>query len=196
MRPAAVLLALSAAGCSLLAPQPPPAARVSLDSREVFYDIEGRSADELYAQMRAKGVREGRAVLFGEYRWDLDWNYRYAAAWYGGGCYMTEVQVKLRAQAVLPRWGAPTPALQRQWTAFSEALRRHQKGHAELAARAAEDIKAGLQAVVAPSCEALPAVADGLARGRLKEHRAAHERYDLETRQGARQGAVWPPAPG
>lgn len=195
---AVALVAQFAAGCSLMptpAPQP-VSGRVKTEARDTYYDVFGATADELYAQMRAKGLRLSKAVVFGDYRWDLSWKFQYDSSWSGGTCRMTEVLVRLDAQAILPRWQPPAPAtdqLRKQWAAFIQGLQTHEKGHAEIAARAAQEVKSGLQRLSAAQCDQMPAQAEQLARGLLKQHRSVDEQYDRDTRYGAAQGASWPP---
>jgi len=195
---AGVVLGLVAASCGLLPSPPQPASgRVKIETREAFYDVVGVTAEELYAQMRAKGLRLSRAVLFGDYRWELSWKLQYEASWSGGSCRMTEVLVRLEAQAILPKWLTPAQApaaLREQWSAFIQGLQAHEKGHADIAARAAQEVKNGLQKLNAPRCEQMQALADQLARGLVKRHRDVDEQYDSDTRYGAVQGANWPPA--
>lgn len=195
---AGAALAALTAGCSSLISQtsPPATGRVKVETRESFYEVFGTTAEELYAQMRAKGLRVSRSILFGDYRWDLHWKLRHESSWAGGSCHMTDVLVTLDAQAVLPQWRAPAEApadLRTQWAAFVRGLQIHEKGHADIAQRAAQEIKNALQKLQAPDCGQMQAVADRLVRNLLQHHRDVEAQYDQDTRYGATQGANWPP---
>lgn len=194
---AGAAVALLLAGC-VATPERAPG-KIRTDAGEVFYDVAGLSAEELYVQMRAKGVRKAGVTFFGEYRWDLSWEVNYVAAW-TGVCRPAEVRVKLDTQTILPRWQPPadaSPTLQAQWNRFVTALRSHQKGHAELAQRAADEVKETLQTFEPTKCGTIKGEAERRAQALLDRYREADDKYDRDTRHGLSQGAVWPlPLPG
>ena len=113
------------------------------------------------------------------------------------GCTIADATVFVDSRITLPDWEAPPnpdPSLATQWADFLEALREHEAGHQALVMRGAERVRQTLRGVHGPHCEPLRARADSAAQAVLASIRDDDARYDAETRHGATQGAIWPPA--
>ena len=86
----------------------------------------------------------------------------------------------------LPRLvGETSPEALDRWRRFIAALRTHEAGHARYAYEHVGDVKAVLSG---PSCANASAAGEAAIR-RIAQHDVT---YDLETRHGATQGAVFP----
>ncbi len=169
-------------------------AGVAVHAREVYYDISGSTAEDLWKAMRALGPQSGGRRVFGYHSWNVRWNFRYAPG--GGECRMKDVQVELTSTITLPRWRPPAVApdgLVAQWDAFVAALTLHEQGHRDLSLAAAREIERALRRLRHAGCAALDAQANALANRILGQYRERDRRYDAETGSGRTQGAIWPP---
>lgn len=176
------------------APQLP--AGVKVITRTSYYEVHGRNARELAADMRRLGPRdaEGRSQA-GAASSPVRWQYAKRAR--GSECRAADVQVIVNTEIVLPRWVAPVdaePGLPAQWAAFIAALARHEEGHQEISVRHASRIRDGIVALRA-SCRRFSARADSASNGLMTAMRSAQEAYDTDTRHGLTQGTGFPPRP-
>jgi predicted secreted Zn-dependent protease len=112
-----------------------------------------------------------------------------------GNCSLSDVKVGLHLSSTLPEWQSDAYAkngLTGRWQRFMTALEQHEKGHAELDKKYAEQIAQDLQTIPASSCETLSRTADALIRVDTGALDVANHTYDRETQHGATQGAVIP----
>jgi predicted secreted Zn-dependent protease len=166
---------------------------LALQERE--YEVRGRTAGELLASLRAAGPRQGGRRYFGLHQWHLTWQFRWERE--GPWCTVHRVTVTLRAETLLPRWAAPPDAesdLRRAWDRFLSALRSHEAGHRDLATSAARAVRQAVLADGPVSCGVVADRANATARAVVGDYNRRNAVYDDDTRHGATQGAVWPPA--
>ncbi len=101
------------------------------------------------------------------------------------------VDVGVLAVVRLPHLRPPlgtSPALVERWNHYVDALRRHERGHVAIARAAA---RAVLEALSELPPSAPPPIVARAASAALAEIRAAERAYDVDTRHGASQGAVF-----
>lgn len=152
----------------------------------VYYDITGATASELRAQMDLLGPTDARGQ-----RWDGNCEWRVWWEWSGtpdGGCDLAAVRLTYTITVTMPRWVPPPEAtadLVSRWTAYTEALARHEQGHVE---RVLAGIDPIAQAIRAADC----ATANDAAQAVLADIQAENDAYDEETDHGATQGAIFP----
>lgn len=160
-----------------------------------YYDVHGRTAQELVGEMRRLGPKTTAGSFFGETQSPMKWTWRTKSN--GTNCTLTSVQVSMRSDITLPRWTPPADAPQTlvdQWKQFLDALALHEIGHKDISARSARDIQRGLESLNT-FCSSLSNDAKRLTDAIVLRSRQEQERYDAETRHGATQGAVFPPRP-
>jgi predicted secreted Zn-dependent protease len=90
---------------------------------------------------------------------------------------------------------APTnadPALVDDWKRYTTALTTHETGHRDLVLAGARRVQRALLDVSPRPCGSMQAAAKQAAQTQLALIRDEDARYDLTTRHGATQGAVWP----
>ena len=210
---AAVALSLLGAGvyATLVRPAAPPPAitdrvdvvarstarpagpAVRTDLQETTYPVDGASADAVLRSLLARGPRERGTPFFGLTTAQME--LRFDPVERAGACELRGVGVDLALTVRLPTWDAPvgTPlSLRADWRRFSDALRRHEDEHVQIAKRGADAIVQAVEGLRRATC----AEADVDVRRRVDqlqaEVEAAHRAYDEETGHGRTEGAVWP----
>jgi len=156
-----------------------------------YYDVRGRTFDELRADMRSKGPKiDGRSFV-GEARSPMRWSWRTESS--GRTCSIREVTVSLNAQITLPRWTPPAdaePGLVDEWKRFIAALEEHEAGHKDISARAGREITNRLRGL-SDLCSQLGTRASNLARTIVARASDEQALYDATTRHGLTQGTAF-----
>jgi predicted secreted Zn-dependent protease len=154
-----------------------------------YYDVHGRTAAELHADMRRLGPKIADSSFVGETRSPMRWTWKTES---GGGafCSIKDVKITVTSAILLPRWTPPADAeagLPAEWERFVAALETHEAGHKEIAAKTAHDIAQQLKGL-STSCSLINTRASDLGRETLDRGNAQQKAYDYETRHGATQG--------
>lgn len=160
-----------------------------------FYDVSGATTAALWASMREGSARTLGGPYFARTEWTVTWR----ARWGGTGvCRVSSADVRLAARVTLPSWAPPADAPQElvgQWNAFVRALSLHEARHVDIAAAAVRGVRREVEAISAPTCSGIEALARAAAERVLTAHREQDRQYDQRTRNGATEGATWPPRP-
>ena len=100
----------------------------------LYYDVRGRTLNEVRADVRRKGPKiDGRSFV-GEARSPMRWSWRTESIG-GSSCSIRDVTVSINAQITLPRWTPPAdaePGLETEWKRFIAALEEHEAGHKDI----------------------------------------------------------------
>jgi len=150
-----ILLPVFAAGlASAPAPAiPAPAERVD------YFDIEGSTAAEIFADLKRRGPNAGGglhalASTQAEYRHES--TLAYSA---GGPCRATDIRVSLSLTFTIPRWtgeGAASDSVRAWWSDLLASIWDHERGHASIALDGARQISDALNAAPpAATCDDL-----------------------------------------
>ena len=154
-----------------------------------YYDIQGRTVEELRNQMRQKSHHSDG---FAHTDWNIRWNYVSESV--SGGYRISDLHVTMSVLYNYPRWtdeGSAPWGVQGQWKKFMKALEAHEKGHGEIAMQAVHAVEKSLAS--------LPPVADGrqlnwkaqaAAQQTLSEYQRKEIDYDRTTEHGMKRGAV------
>ena len=164
-------------------------AGVSGRTTVLYYDVHGRTFEELRADMRRLGPKIDGSTYVGETRSPMQWNWRTESNG-GATCTIRDVTVLVNAQITLPRWSPPPdtePGLAAEWKRFLTALETHEAGHKDISARAASEIIDRLRGV-SGLCSQLGTRANDLARVIVERARQEQTTYDAVTRHGFTQG--------
>lgn len=163
----------------------------------VNYDITGRTADELDAQMRVRGPNDP----LGSSRWYalteplFDWQVPCSCT--ETGCVTGPVSIMLTLTYTFPRWLPPAgadEALRVRWAAFEAALLEHERGHGALAIECAWQLGETFAALPpVASCAELDRAVLAASQPVFAVCRDAQRQYETETGHGQTQGVVWPP---
>jgi predicted secreted Zn-dependent protease len=158
-----------------------------------YYDIHGRTAQELVMEMRQLGPKSAAGAFFGETLSPMHWEWRSKS--YGGSCELTNLQVHVVSNMTLPRWTPPAdtvPGLAEQWRTFLAALETHEIGHQDISARGARDVERALQRYTG-NCATLASDVRRVTDPIMERVRVEQIQYDATTRHGMTQGATFPP---
>jgi len=157
-----------------------------------YYDIQGRTFDELRADMRRKGPKINGNSFVGEARSPMRWSWRTESVG-GSSCSIREVSVSVNAQITLPRWTPAADAeagLVEEWKRFITALEEHEAGHKDISAKAGREITNRLRGLSA-LCSQLGTRANDLARRIVERASEEQKFYDAATRHGLTQGTAF-----
>ncbi len=170
----------------------PPGVEVMVES--VGYRVRGRSVEAI-----TRSVDAGSPVWDGHHVYGLT---QWHVGWYGAtqarddGCAVEDPKVFVQVRITLPAWEdalSPALPLDRAWTTFEDAVRRHEYGHRDVGIASGVEVLAALRDLSAADCARLERSARELVRGIEEAYRRRDEAYDTRTTVGRRQGAVWPP---
>lgn len=146
-----------------------------------YYDVEGRTAQEIYASMRARAPRDGDGAQgLGRTSWQIDVNWRESRR--GSSCTVSEPVVRMSISVLLPRLttSAVTPQGLAFWRASLRGLEIHEAGHARIAWDHRDDFK---RAATHGKCKSIQSVA----RQTHARIAALQQAYDRETGHGTTQ---------
>ena len=198
MKPTLILFALLV-GWTLSAADR-PAGKLTAKRDVQYYDIRGRTPNDLRKAMDAQGPMNpvGKKRFDARTDWTLQWTYK----WDGkltkqAGLYrLSEWTVDVKSTIILPRWvelDEANPLEQRRWQVYSARLKLHENGHAKLAERAGDAVNRAFANIkVYPSSKKLKEAVRLKAQEILKLHRAMELEYDQKTDHGKKQGVRFP----
>jgi predicted secreted Zn-dependent protease len=158
----------------------------------LYYDVHGRTFDELRTDMYRRGPKIDGSSFVGETRSPMRWSWR-TESFGAANSSIREVTVLVNAQITLPRWTAPAdtePGLAAEWKRFLAALETHEAGHKDISARAGRAIIERLRGLSGP-CSQLSTRANDLARVIVERASVEQKAYDASTRHGFTQGTAF-----
>ncbi len=154
---------------------------------ERSYAVWGTSPDELEAAVSSLGPTHDGKRFTAYTEWVVTWRVIVDPS------RPQTVEVELSGVMTLPRWRplrSVPPELVTRWSRLVDALREHELGHVAIAEQAAAEVRAAIAAVPrGPDADATRRAVAGAAEEVIRRAREAERRYDLETRDGATQGA-------
>ena len=158
----------------------------------LYYDVHGRTFEELRADMHRLGPKIDGNSYVGETRSPMRWTWRTESIGVAS-CSIREVSVVVNAQITLPRWTPPPdtePGLAAEWKRFIAALETHEAGHKDISAKAAHEIIEKLRGIAGP-CSGISTRANDLARVIVARASEEQKVYDATTRHGLTQGTAF-----
>ena len=191
-----LIIALSA--CATTHPENPALdawpAGVSGETEVVYYDVHGRTAAELIADMRRFGPKSATGTIYyGETHTPLSWEYRTRSD--GSMCSLRDIRMHASAKITLPAWRPPVDTMSGLWADWKQSmagLELHEIGHKDISARYALVIMRKLREVNT-FCSSFNDEARRVTDALLVQLRVEHEHYDRDTRHGLTQGSAFPP---
>lgn len=163
---------------------------VSEQSEIVWYPISGTTLNDLRAQMRVLGPRDGGVARAGYTRGYTHWSLTYSND--AGACVVRTERVTVSDTVTLPLWTPPPnadPGVVAEWSRFVTMLGRHEEGHREITLNGAARIGRTLSALPShASCSDLMTDANAQGHAILDAMNARQQQYDLETNHGLRRG--------
>ena len=166
-----------------------PAEGVSVTEQSKLYDVEGKDAHELRANLDAQGPEDEHGRHDALTKWYVKWHYDYDR---GDRCRLKNIRVTLDIKRTMPRWVAETPELVERWHRYLDALKTHEDGHAKNGHDCARAILARLQALAPQAdCDRAEELANAQGNAELDTARQRDASYDAETHHGRTQGATF-----
>ncbi len=191
-----VVACLSAAACAGSgSPNPSNLPRgVTVNTQQVYYDVEGDEAGAMYESMAARRPQRDNGVAVATTEWQarIEWTPKQELP----GCRLDATWVRLSFTVILPRWTPPLDVdaeLVTRWNAFLLAVRSHESRHREITIAEAGDLAETLRALRSPSCAQLQQRVSFLRRKFLDDAERLNYEYDEATANGGSEGVRWPP---
>jgi predicted secreted Zn-dependent protease len=156
-----------------------------------WYEVEGQSPAQVRAQLDRLGPVDARGQRHDAFtEWYVTWHFPFART--DEGCSLGPVETKLRVTVTLPRL-VDGDAVGERFDRYLHALWAHESGHRDTGLRAEGELDALLPTLpVQPTCDEAEAAGNAAARAVLERMREEDLAYDLRTRHGETQGAVFP----
>lgn len=152
-----------------------------------WHPITGTSVAAIADALESSADRpSGGGSSYGHTAWSIRWHWRGRGP--GRLCRVFSADVTFGAVVTLPRLeekSALDEDAASRWAAFSQAIARHEAGHAHLAHDGVPQLR---RAILTANCDD----ADKKGRAVLHAIDRRQEAYDRETRYGATQGAHFP----
>ncbi|WP_239028061.1 DUF922 domain-containing protein [Geomonas subterranea] len=157
-----------------------------------FYDISGRSLDDLVEQIRLNGTKWNDGKVYSAMtNWDI--HYKYEVTCQNGRYSVKSAATRVDILYNMPRLNLATcaPELAGTWSEYLTHLQRHEFGHKELAVKAASEMNEMFGTLPSFSSEE-DLAAEITRRTEEKFHNLKELQigYDHDTRHGETQGAV------
>ncbi|MBN1379365.1 MAG: DUF922 domain-containing protein [Gammaproteobacteria bacterium] len=159
-----------------------------------YYTIEGLSAAELRQQMDNLGIKwEDEKTYDAITKWNVRWRFKYDET--DILCYIASVTTFSDVDYTYPQWINANEAddvLHKKWLNYLVALEKHEQGHRNFAVGAATQIERSIEKLSAEkSCDQLGDKANQIGHQTLEKYINLEREYDLKTRHGETQGAVF-----
>lgn len=161
------------------------------------YDVTGKTVNEISKSLEANAIadpHEPGSRYYALTRWQLggDWSVRPSAR----GCEVTGGNITLALTMTLPALattnGVPADVLKR-YNTFMEKTILHESAHAEIALQGARDYQRAIgNHSPASNCDELKTRLSDLFRRSFNSIDRANNDYDVKTKHGLTQGAVFP----
>lgn len=163
-----------------------------VDEKFSYYEIDPIGEKTVYKELDGKtpiAIEEQKYL--GSTDWNVSWRYYFRNS--SNECYInvvyTDVDIKYTMPKLRQKRGV-TLDRKRKFDAYYDALLLHEKGHGELAVKAAKEIERVLPKTdPASNCEAVGEKANGVGLQILNKYKQLQEEYDEKTGHGEEQGA-------
>jgi len=158
----------------------------------IYYDVQGRTFEEVLNAMRQAAPKVSGTRFFAETRSPMRWTWRLEPL-ATSTCSIRDVTVSVNAEIILPRWTPPPDAekgLVTEWNRFINALELHEAGHKDISAKAGREIVIQLRNL-SGFCSQIGLRANETAGVILARASEEQRLYDAATRHGFTQGAFF-----
>ena len=150
------------------------------------YTVQGTDYASLAQSLSANGPKGFHGLA----TWKI--NYEYTTKKLRDACLIDSVTIKVGGEILMPRWAdeaAAPPDLQRRWSNYYAALKRHEDGHLQHGRELAMLVKERLMGLGAQACERMPALTQGEFQRLYDNLKSRDREYDARTNHGVTQGA-------
>ena len=166
-----------------------------VNTRSVYYEIDGDNAAALWEDIRRKTPVEQNGRWHVAYtKWQVNWRFWWQQN--ADSCEITRVASTLDVVYTLPRLiqnDTRSDGLSQQWDKYYSALYEHEQGHKNIGLKAAHEIEGEIAAMAPmPSCSELEKRANEKAKDVIKKYSLIEKNYDRTTNHGLNTGVVFP----
>lgn len=160
-----------------------------------YYEVTGSSEQELRCDMNQNSCRWDDGKKYDSVTsWRMKWNYDYNRA--PQSCTAASFKAAVEVVFRYPKWvhasGVPQP-LVAKWDNYMKNLTRHENGHRNMAVEAAAELSQAVAKLPpAQNCADLDREVQTLCRLRMKKLNDDEKAYDVSTKHGLMQGAIFP----
>ncbi len=170
-------------------------ARPETRVNNVYYMVEGKTAEDIWADIIAKSpVRQDGKGHVAYTKWHVNWQF-----WWidnADSCEISQVTTKLDITYTLPRLKQTSSipeSVTAHWKKYYAALLDHEQGHKDLGVKAAIEIENKLSNMgPRRSCKQLELEANKMGKSVIDKYRQLEKEYDRSTNHGLNTGAVFP----
>ena len=165
-----------------------PCARAAEQSQNVYYPVKGKSAADIYTNIRTSSPRIERGATFAFTRIATKTDSKVAKS--AGECRYSRFKTSALYMFNLPQHTAPSQlsgALRKKWQNFVNYLLVHEQGHREMWRQCFLDYDAAALDLRAADCAALDAEREKLFTSIKKRCVAQDEAFDVIFRKEVRQ---------
>lgn len=167
----------------------------AVSETEEFYAVTGNTANDLRKSLNTLSPVTYNGKKYDAYTsWYVKWQFYWDSP--DPDYSISRVTTTVDAKYTLPEWTGSEDAdedLKEKWNKYFKALLQHEKGHTEFGIRAAREIEAALRKIPPrPSSAQLEKEANSLGYRILNKYLQLEKQYDIDTRHGARDGALFP----
>jgi predicted secreted Zn-dependent protease len=153
-----------------------------------YYAVQGHDYGSLARSLRANGPKGFHGLA----RWNV--TYKYTTKRQRDACQIATVRIKVSGEILMPRWADEPSApqdLQRRWSDYYAALKRHEDGHIQHGRELALLVKERLMGLGAVPCDDMQTLAQAEFQRVYGNLKARDQEYDARTNHGTTQGAVF-----
>ncbi|MDM9621604.1 peptidase [Rhizobium sp. AC44/96] len=169
-------LCLTASICS------PAVAAVVATKSYSYFDIKGKTADELDQQLSTRGPTASGSSARHPGATKIRFGGEATYIQDGGRCRVSHAKVTVHTQIILPRWSNRNGAskqLSMIWDTLSSDIKRHEERHAEIAREQAKKMEKRILALPPQrTCEAMQELVTVTSTRGIEEHDRLQARFD------------------
>ncbi|HUI45294.1 MAG TPA: DUF922 domain-containing protein [Nitrospirota bacterium] len=160
-----------------------------------YYEVCGICEKDLQCDLKQKCITWDDGKKYDSVTsWKIKWDYGYDNV--ASTCKADSFKVNLEVIFRLPKWERTDQApkdLVAKWDTFVRNLLTHEKGHRDLAiAAAAELARSVAELPPAPTCTDVDKKVQAMSRISMQKLNEEEKKYDVTTKHGQTQGAVFP----
>lgn len=165
-------------------------AEPDVNTQTEYYTVDGETAQDIREDMNSK--RSGDYDAYTE--WHVKWHFRWKSD--DQECHLTSVTTSVDVKFNLPKLAKDTIAnedAKHRWKRYYRALIDHENGHRDFGVKAANEVEYALSKMGSRrSCTTLENDANKLGKEIVRKFNAQEKQYDIDTRHGMNDGAVFP----
>jgi predicted secreted Zn-dependent protease len=152
------------------------------------YAIQGHNYDSLARSLRANGPKSFHGLA----SWNV--SYEYTTKRDGDACRVATARIKINGEILMPQWADEPSApreLQRRWSDYYAALKRHEDGHVQHGRELALLVNERLMGLGVVPCDQMQALAQVEFQRLYGNLKTRDQEYDTRTNHGETQGVVF-----